>query len=102
MNWFDQIVGSGTGKSSKRLISIIAVLILIEITQVFLFSSGTFNTTQFIFLTGFWMFVAGFAQYLTVWNKNLKDKFIDNDNSINNTSNGAEYPDKQGDNAEHK
>jgi hypothetical protein len=71
MKWLTELLGEGDAVSSKRLTSMLAVLIIVEITQVWLFSGRDFDTTQILFIFGFWACVAGYAQYLTVLKKSI-------------------------------
>jgi hypothetical protein len=85
-NWIKIALSEDNDRaSSKRLLSFLAVIILIQITQVWLFTQKAFDTTQLIFLTGFWIFVAGFAQYLTVFKKIYKENNQDRDGLDKNT-----------------
>ena len=71
MGQLNDIITEGTGKSSKRVISLLAVAILIQMTEVWLLGDKAFDTYQLIFIFGFWVFVAGYAQYLTIAGKKL-------------------------------
>jgi hypothetical protein len=64
--------------SSKRILSMVSAFVMIQITQVWLFTDRSFDTTQFIFLVGFWMFLGAGSQYLTLYKKNLMQKNIEN------------------------
>ena len=62
----DPITG---GLSSKRLLSLISGLMLIVITVVFLIKPREWTDIQYIFTMGFWVFLSGSSQYLTLFAK---------------------------------
>ena len=71
MSWIVKLLGEGDEVSSKRFMSIVALVIIVVVTIVWLFSEREFDTTQLMFIFGFWACVAGYAQYLTILKKTI-------------------------------